>query len=185
MLGILVAAGIFVGTLAVVELLFDPLSWLRNIDEVASIRVDLPIAREQWQSQEIVDYTIDVEGFVPLVCMVNATLTVREGALVAVEERGVLGGTAAGRISIEPENWDTPFCSYRELLVIEMYARIEQELNRTNWSQDKIEVRFDPEYGYVTEYKYDCCYRRGILNPACSDCSIWFSFSNFESVTDP
>jgi len=187
--GILVAAGIFVGTLLIVELLFDPLSWLRNVDAAASIYADLLVARERWQSQEIAAYTIDAKGSVPLACLVNATLTVREGQLIAVEDHGglleALAGETAEGVSVEPEGWDTPLCSYKDWLVPEMYAQIERELNRIDWSQDRLEVSFDPEYGYVTEYRYDCCYRRGILSPVCSDCNVRFSFSNFEPMTDP
>jgi len=135
-------------------------------------------------SQGIVDYTIDVEGFAPLSCMINATLTVREGELVAVEQWGMPGNEALEGEWIESEYWNTPICSYRELLISEMYTRIGRELARADWSLDRLRVSFDPEYGYVTEYRYECCYRRGILNPRCSDCTIWFSFSNFEPVTD-
>ena len=171
-LGVFVATGIFLGTLLLVEILFDPLSWLMNMDAAASISADLLVARKQWRSQGIAEYKIDVQGSVPLVCIINATLTVREGQLLAVEDHGsqleeMTGYTTRG-ISIEPERGDTP-CPYRDLLVPQMYAQIEREVNRIDWSQERLEVSFDPEYGYVTEYRYDGYYRRGILNPVCSD----------------
>jgi hypothetical protein len=180
----IIVVGILIGVFVIAEVLLDPLSWLMNVNAVASIREDLAAAEERWQSRGVVGYTIEVEGFVPLVCMINATLTVREGELVAVEQRGVPGGETLEGEWLEPEYWDTPLCSYRELLISEMYARIERELDRTDWSQDRLRVSFDPEYGYVTEYRYGGCYRRGLLNPICSDSSIWYSFSNFEPVTD-
>ena len=188
-LGVFVAAGLFIGTLLIVEILFDPLSWLINMDAASSIGADLLVAKEQWQSQGIVEYRIDVQGYVPLDCIINATLTVREDQLLAVEDHGgplaeTAGYTTRRGISIEPERWDTP-CPYRDMLVPQMYARIEREVNRIDWSRERLEVSFDPEYGYVTKYRYDGYYQRGILNPVCSDCNVWFSFSNFEPVTDP
>jgi hypothetical protein len=185
-LSVLIVAGILIGSLAIVEVLFDPLSWLLQMDTADSIYADLLAAKERWQSQEVTEYTIDVEGFIPLSCMVNATLTVRDSQLVAVEDHGSLLRESADQngegIPIEPERWDAPFCSYRDLLVPEMYARVEQDLNRIDWSQDKLEVSFEAKYGYVTGYQYDCCYRQGILNTNCSDCNFWFSFSNFEPM---
>jgi len=180
---VLAATGALIAALVILVVLFDPLSWLRNAGAAASIRAELSAARERWRSQEITDYRIDVEGFVPLACVVNVTLSVREGELVGVEGRGMPGHDTEGE-SVEPEDWDAPYCSYREMLVPEMYVRIERELDGIEWSRDTLEAEFDPQYGYVTEYRYDCCYRRGLLNPACADCDIWFSFSNFELVTD-
>jgi len=165
--------------LVVVELLVDPLSWLTNATNANSAGEALSIARERWQSQGITDYTVDVEGFVSLACMINATLTVQGGELVAVESRGLPGSDAREGTSVAPGDWDAPYCSYSKLLVPALFARIERALNRIDWSRDTIRVRFDPQYGYVTEYRYMCCYRRGLLNPTCSDCDVWFVFSNF------
>jgi hypothetical protein len=181
---LLLMAAALIAALVVVEVLVDPLSWLKSVNTAYSVRETLSIARERWQSQGITSYTVDVEGFVPLVCMINATLTVHEDKLVAVESRGLPGYDTGEGISVAPEDWDAPYCSYNELVVPELFVRIESALDRIDWSRDTTRVRFDPEYGYVTEYRYICCYRRGLLNPTCSDCNVWFVFSNFHPNTD-
>ena len=175
---------VLIGALLLLEILFDPLSliWSARVSE--SLPPELSLAREMWQSQGITDYTIDVEGFVPLASLINATLTVRGGELVAVESYGLPGIRTDEGVSIGPAEWDAPLFSYTELLVPELFARIERSLDRIDWSVDTLRVGFDSEYGYVTEYRYTYCYGWGLLNPTCSDNVIWFRFSNFQPIAD-
>ena len=140
-----------IAVLVVVELLVDPLSWLTSATTANSVGEALLIARERWQSQGIIGYTVDVEGFVPLACVINATLTVQGGELVAVESRGLPGNDAGEGASVAPEDWDAPYCPYSELVVPELFAQVERALDRIDWSRDTMRVRFDPQYGYVTE----------------------------------
>jgi len=180
---LLVAAALVAG-LVVAEVLIDPLSWLASAATAGSVESELAIARELWQSQGITDYTVDVEGFIPLACAINATLTVERGELVAVESRGIPGLGMEDGVSVPLDEWDAPFCSYGDMIIPAMFARVESALGRIDWSRDTIRVRFDAQLGYVTEYRYLCCYRLGLLNPACSDCNVWFTASDLNPAAD-
>jgi hypothetical protein len=161
--------------LVIVQCLFDPLSWLGNIFRTEMTRRELPGARTRWHSRGITDYSLDVEGFVPLACTIDATLTVEEGKLAAVMSRGV---------PVEADRWDDPFCSYSQLVIPSMFGEVERWLGDIDPAMDSLEVSFDPEFGYITHYGHRSCYRRGILNPVCSDNHVWFTFTNFQPITD-
>jgi hypothetical protein len=161
--------------LVIVQCLFDPLSWLGSIFRAEMIRRELPGARTRWHSSGITDYHLDVEGFIPLACIIDATLTVREGELAAVVSRGV---------PVEAERWDDPFCPYSQFVIPSMVEEVERWLGDIDLSMNSLEVSFDPEFGYVTHYGHRSCYRRGILNPVCSENYVWFTFTSFQPITD-
>ena len=181
---LIVLSVILIGALLLFEILFDPLSLLWSARVSESLPSELSHARATWQSHGLTNYAIDVEGFIPLGCAINATLTVRGAELTGVVSYGLPGLDSGEGMAIRPSQWDAPFCSYRDLLIPELFARIERDMERVDWSQDTLRVSFDAEYGYVTEYRYLCCYRWGLLNPTCADCTIWFTFSNFHPVAD-
>jgi hypothetical protein len=180
----LVLSVILIGALLFFEILFDPLSLLWSAQVSQSLPTELTQAQAMWQSSGITNYAIDVEGFVPLACAINATLTVRGGELTGVVSYGLPGLDTGEGVAIDPAQWDALGCPYLELVVPNMFARIERDLERIDWSEDTLRVSFDAEHGYVTEYRYICCYRWGLLNPTCFDCDIWFTFSNFQPVAD-
>ena len=161
--------------LVIVQCLFDPLSWLGSVFGAEMIRRELLGARTRWHSRGITDYRFDVEGFVPLACIIDATLTVREGKLAAVVSRGV---------PVEADRWNDPFCPYSQFVIPSMLEEIERRLGDIDLSMDSLEVSFDPELGYVTRYEHTSCYRRGVLNPFCSENHVRFTFTDFQPITD-
>lgn len=174
---LMVIGCILLTVLVLLQFLFDPLSLAGNIIQLNAIRAQLPAAKELWQSQGITDYVIDVEGSVPLTCLIDATLTVEQGELVAVMGRNPLDKTSP-LLPLEPADWDRPYCSYSQLLIPRMLERVERDLEETEFTAAALEVSFDPELGFVMEYAYDTCYRRGLLNPMVSECHTWYTFSN-------
>ena len=167
--------------LALIELLFDPLAWIQNINHVAQIRAELPAAASRWQAQGIEDYDIQVKGFVPLSCMIEAVLTVRSNELAAVMKRKIPWDETSPWEPAPSKDWDAPFCSYRQLAVSAMFERVRQNLAAADLSMDALEVKFDPTYGFVASYDHRTGYRQGFLNPAVSECCVWYTFSNFRA----
>jgi hypothetical protein len=169
--------------LASIEILFDPLAWMFNVEVVQKLRREIPAAKNHWQSYGIKDYDVDVKGFVPLICIIDATLSVRNNQLVAVMIRNPLE-KAPVMEPLEPINWDVSFCSYKKLLVSEMFERVEQDLNRINVVEEALKVEFDPVYGFVKSYSFVTGYRHGIFNPVIADGNVWYEFSNFRPITN-
>lgn len=160
--------------LVVVQCLFDPLSWLGSIFRAEMIRRELTGARTRWRSCGITDYRFDVKGFIPLAGIIDASLTVREGELAAVVSRGV---------PVEAERWDDPLRPYSQFVIPSMFEEVERWLGDTDLSMNSLELSFDPEFGYVTHYGHRSCYRRGVLNPVCSENHVWFTFTDFQPMT--
>lgn len=177
---VLATVGFLTAAVLALQVLFDPLSLLGSLLSRSSIRRELPAARALWTSSGIEDYTIDVQGYVPLVCIFNATLTVEGGQLMGVVQQDVLGGADREGSPVKPEDWDNTYCSFQELLVPAVFNRVEDALAGVNRSGDSLKVSFDPEYGFVTAYSLAPCCQGGILSPTCTDCAIWFRFSNFQ-----
>jgi hypothetical protein len=168
--------------LALIELLFDPVAWIKNVNSIALIRAELPVATSRWHAHGIEDYGIQVKGFVPLSCMIEAVLSVRGNELVAVMKRQVPWDETSPWEPVASQNWDSPFCSYRQLAVPTMFEKVGQDLAAADLSVDALEVKFDPTYGFVASYDYRAGYRQGLLNSAISERCVWYTFSNFRAI---
>ncbi len=166
--------------LALIELLFDPVAWIRNVNSAAQTRAALPLAADRWRAHGIEDYDIQVKGFVPLSCMMDAVLSVRKNELVAVRARQIPWDETAPWEPVPSENWDLPFCSYRQLTVTGMFEKVGRGLVTADLSVDALEVQFDPAYGFVTSYDYRSGYRQGLFNPVLTECCVWYAFSQFQ-----
>jgi hypothetical protein len=169
--------------LASIEILFDPLAWMFNVEVVQKLRREIPAAKNHWQSYGIKDYDIDVKGFVPLVCIIDATLSIRNDLLVAVMIRNPLEKASILEL-LEPTSWEASFCPYKKLLVPEMFERVEQDLDKINIAEEALKVEFDPVYGFVKSYSFVTGYRHGIFNPVIADGNVWYEFSNFRPITN-
>jgi hypothetical protein len=166
--------------MALMELLFDPLAWMKNVSMVAQVRAALPAARRRWQAWGISDYDLEAKGFVPLSCMLAARLKVRHGDVVAVEAQQTPWDDHGPWAPVARSQWDLPFCSYAQLTVAHLFEKVERNLAEADLSVDALDVQFDPVYGFVTSYDYRSGYRQGLLHPVFSECCIWFAFSHFQ-----
>ncbi len=140
-----------------------------SILSLARIRADLPHATELWRSRDIVSYDVDVEGLIPLACGFNVTLEVRQGKVAGVipHENG------AGQLQpLGPEGR----CTYTFLLIPSMLESIEGYVEDANPFESYLEVRFDPDYGFVKEYRGE--------SYGWTDSSVWFTYHNFKPL-DP
>ena len=174
--------GLTFGVVLLLEILFDPLSFVGNIVKANQVRGDLPTARARWEARGITDYTIEVEGFVPLTCVYAASLTVKQGVLVNVLARSMPFDETAPWISVSQEKWDDPQCSYTNLLIPEIFKRVEQDLKEIDPWDAELKVAFDPEYGFITHYELNYGYGHGLLSPAISECCTRYEFRNFQPI---
>jgi len=125
--------------------------------EAAWIKVELPKAKARWQAHNISDYNINIDGGRPFdfVCFSNVTLSVRDGKLASVY------------------NSCCSDCPYDSMTVEQVFTDIEGILENLDPQENYLTAKFDPEWGFVTEYRYGC-------TKISNDCGEWFKFSNFQ-----
>ena len=168
-----------------IEFLSDTSAWIRNVNGAAEMRAELPAARARWQAQGIESYDIQVKGFVPRGGLLEAVLSVRHNRLAAVAARQNPWDESSPWVPVESQNWDLPFCSYRQLTIPGLFAMVEQDLQTADFSAEALAVSFDPVYGFVTRYDHRWGCRPGVFNPACSECCREYTFSHFRVPDRP
>lgn len=140
--------------------------------ELAQIRAELPLAKAQWAVQDIASYDVTVTGGVPLACLLEVTLQVRDGNVVAFSERAMVGQPVT-----QPLPDESP-CSYQTVLISEMFKRVEERLAQVDLAETYLIVEFDPVYGFVADYQTGCTDRQ------ITDCGSHFTFSDFRPVVE-
>ncbi len=147
-----------------------PVHIIENFFELSRIRSELKVAEERWQSHQVVDYDIDLEGSAFSKCFIyytsHATLHVRNGELITVT-------APSGRTISDVADW-LKTCQYDDYLTPQMFKDIEQSMNARDPSQSYLYVSFDPEYGFVISYQSGCYLE--------SDCGVTLKFSNFQPI---
>ena len=132
------------------------------------------VAKANWQTQAIQDYDITVRGFVPLACLYDASLTVKEGGLSEVRV-----GDPPTKV-LEKDAWG--LCLYSQLTVDGMFEKVEESLSTTNPLEAELIVEFDSDIGFVTKYEYNYGYPRRFIGPVVGDCCVRYEFSNFSTI---
>jgi len=125
----LAIAGSLVG-LAPVVVLFDPLPLLSDVVSAARVRWELPRAVERWDSHTPLSYQIHVWGAVPMVCIVDGELSVRDGQLAGVRMRENPLVPESPLLGVDPSEWQHQGCPYEDLTVECMFERVEAGLRR-------------------------------------------------------
>ncbi len=165
------------------ELLFDPLGWILNIQSTEKLRTEVPAAQDRWQSYGIKNYVVDVQGFASLSCIMDITLVVRDDQLTEVRARKISLDKSLPKISVPPSKWDQPFCSYRNLLIPAMFDQVKKDLARIDTASEAVNVSFDPAYGFVQSYRHYPSYRFGLLSPVASpNGNAWYEYSQFRPM---
>lgn len=169
--------------LALMIFLFDPLPLLSDIISVARVRWELPRAKQRWQAQDISSYQVDVQGAVPLLCLLDGELTVRDHQIIQVRMReNALIPTTPLHL-VDPIQWDRNGCSFEDLTVENMFERVETSLEQVKFLGAPLSVKFDKELGYIAEYRFGRASRGGIFGYRLSDCCTWFEFSNLTVIS--
>ena len=149
---------------------FSPVSVVENFFELNRIRAELKTAEGRWQSHQVVDYDIDMDGDAFSECFIyytnHAALHVRNNKLITVT-------VPSDRPINDTAGW-LKACQYDDYLPPQMFRKIEESVNTHDPARSYLHVSFDPEYGFVASYQSGCYGE--------SDCGVTLRFSNFQSV---
>ena len=174
------AAAIF-GMLAVfvsMTILFDPIPAWVDLVNGARARCELPRAAQRWQSRGGPDYQVHVKGAVPLACFVDGEVEVRQGAVSRLRLRENVFVPESPLAEVDLDDGALGPCSLEWLTVQGMFERVEQELARDCPFGAAPKVRFDPNLGFVTEYRRGRGWRGGLFGYTVSECCTWFTFDS-------
>lgn len=150
--------------LVVVQLLCDPLSVLVVTAGQVLVRVQLAQARQRWEESGLQDYDLTVSGYTPIICIVlEETIRVRGGEPEAASQ----------------SYWE--WCAVPRS-VPQSFEAVERSLD---WGGNRVQASFDRQYGYVSEFRYDCNYGRGLLSPIVSDCGGGFRVDDLTPRNGP
>ena len=177
-----VAVGLALSLLCV-AVVFDPVAVATDAMGVVRVRLELLRARDRWASAAPAGYRIHVRGAIPLSCLVDAELTVRDGALSEVRARQNPLMAESPLVEVSQDQGSAAGCSYKDLTIEAMFDRVEAALKGTGGLVAPLEVRFDPEWGFITEYRYGTASQSGILGPSVSECCTWLEFDRFAKIS--
>jgi hypothetical protein len=172
--------GVLIGILLVVGILFDPISIVGNFIETNKAKSELATAKQQWEANGSENYKLKIRGGVPVACLYDAILTVREGQLVGVQVKEEFFKDNSSYKALEKEKWD--FCDYEGLGVSDMLKRTEEALDKSNPFRQNPEISFDPEFGYVKYYQINYHGNGLFTRVRISDCCSWYEFSDYEPM---
>jgi hypothetical protein len=151
-------------------LFFDLAALVSDAASAARVRWELPRARERWEASNAANYQIHVKGAVPLGCIVDADLTVLDGRLLVPE---------SPLVQVQPAEWEGRGCPYEALTVEGMFTRVATSLRGVGLLGTPLNVEFDDQRGFVTEYRFGRASGGGVFGPTVSDCCTWFQFDSF------
>ncbi|MBI5822756.1 MAG: hypothetical protein HZB18_01920 [Chloroflexi bacterium] len=167
-----------------IQILYDPISSARHSLEISSVRNQLPQARTKWEGFGISDYTFEIIGDARSICQPSARIEVQNDAVAKVE---MMDFTSEGTTPqlLSPDRWADPdwgneifLCNYNQFTMTSIFELIEQTLQ--NFPSSIIQTDFDPEYGFVTYFRYGIYTGHGWLRPQVSDCCNVFRIQNFQ-----
>lgn len=168
--------------MAVLEILFAPISIAGNFAQKSKLQRQLVKAQQLWDSNGSESYKIKVRGAEPMLCLYAAVITVQRGQIVTVESREALVETSEYQV-VPKEKWNNPFgCDYTQFTISQVFAAVHGALENTDPLTQRPEITFDTENGYVTHYQINY-YREGLLTAVqISDCCSWYEFSDYEPL---
>ena len=164
------------------QLVFDPLSSVQSLGEYFQARIFLPAAREKWKSQNITHYRFDIQGYFPLLCMFGGMIEVKDGVvipgLINDIDMDPIMGLSPGFSGLE----NPPLCNDQNYTMPLLFDEIEF------WMKDSplsiTQISFDPQYGFISSFKFGNPGGRGLLNPMVSDCCGGFTIEKFQVLDE-
>ena len=181
-----IIAGI-VGSLLLIEILFDPISVTDNFMQKSNTQRELEKAQQLWNAKGAVSYKINVRGAEPLTCLYDAIITVQDGEIAKVEASKDPFNEKSEYKIVEKENWNkrnVPVwgCNYTQFTIPQILAYVGDELKNTDPITQKPKITFDSDYGYVTHYEIKYHGYGLFTMVAISDCCSWYEFSGYEPI---
>lgn len=167
--------------LVLVQLLFDPFTDLKHQGERLQAQMNLPAARQKWEAKNITHYRFDIRGYVPLACLFDGGIEVRDGLVIPGprSDAGKMDGLLSpGFSSVK----DPPLCNVQGYTIPGFFNLVADWLAQSPSSVTK--VTFDPEVGFITSFSFGSPGGKGLLSPTVSDCCGFFIIENFQVLGD-
>ena len=163
------------------QVLLDPLSSILYLGERLQARIYLPIARNRWESHRISHYRFDIQGYIPLVCMFGEGIEVKDGMVIPGQRSDADDPDA---LLAPGFSWieDPPLCNVQTYTMPLLFDAIERWLKDSPLSITQIS--FDPQYGFISSFKFGNPGGWGLLNPVVSDCCGGFKIENFHVLDE-
>jgi hypothetical protein len=172
----------------VIQVLYDPVSSARHALMVSNVRAELPQARAKWDAAGITDYTFEIQGDARSICQPSAIIEVRNNIVVKVETKDFTSADSPAQI-LPPDRWADPdwgeevfLCSYFHFTMPQVFDLVEQTLQ--SYPSSIMQAEFDPEYGFVSGFRFGIYVGYGLLKPRLSDCCNDLVIKNFQPLTD-
>lgn len=172
--------GIFL-FLCLCNILFDPLAPYINRKKMDDLQVEFNTAKAKWNSQNITDYSYDVEYFIPLIGVCGAQIIVKQGEIIGVTET-INGGfdKLPTPIALSAPEWQHEYCDYSERLTIpNVFNRVQVLIN----ANKTLDVIFNKEFGYVENY-YGSENVGYALQNFIADSEFSYTFGNFQHLNN-
>jgi len=185
-IGIISIIILFFGIL--IQILYDPISSARHHLGIANLRTELPEARAKWDALGITNYSFEIVGDARSICKPSAIVEVRENEVVKVETMDFAGDSSPQLLSMD--KWADPdwgeevfLCSYFHFTMPQFFDLIDETLR--NYPSSIMQAEFDPQYGFVSHFKFGIYVGYGLARPKLSNCCNEFEIRNFQMLTAP
>ena len=180
------AVGVLIGTGIILQVMFDPLTFANHAFEISKVRAEFPDARARWDAQKIADYTFEIRGNAPLICLPYAVIDVREDEVISVRTKDPFSADSPAQL-LPPEKWSDPdwgeevfLCDYANFTMTQIFDLLGQDLH--NDPSVILHADFDPDYGFVSNFSSGLLVGHGLLSPRISECCSGFTITNFEPL---
>jgi len=164
--------------LALLQLLFDPLSPSLHSLKAANTRARFAEAKVQWDAANIKDYAFEIRGSSQNICAVDAVIEVRGNVVTQVQPLNAAP-------PLPPEKWADPdwgneifLCDYNHFTVPQMLVMVGKTLQNSPFAI--LEAEFDPRYGFITNFKDGVLGNNGWLHPIARTIYNEFQVVNFQ-----
>lgn len=167
-----------------IQVLFDPLSSLKNWSENVQAHTGLPAARAQWQAQKITHYAFELRAYQEICWVIYARIEVRDEKVIRVNyidfETHALSPRSMPALEWDqnPDWSDSFLCNYANFTMPQLFDRAELQV------ESIYDISFDHQYGFISEVHFGKPNGRGLLSPRMSSCCTGFVIQNFQILEE-
>lgn len=164
----------------VIQILFDPLSGIKNWSENLQARIGLPSARAKWEAQNITHYSFAIGTGIYGLCIASARVEVRDGKVVQVNHKDFLETMKVSENPMPPDRWANPyypdefFCDYANFTMPQLFDEVEESLGFVS------SISFDTQHGFISLVRFGNPNGRGLLSGRVDHCCTGFGIHNFQ-----
>ena len=165
--------------LVLMQLLYDPISFIKHSLKAVHIRTQLSEARADWEVGGIKDYSFEIMGSFQSICEVNAVIEVRNDLVVEVKAR------ESSPQTLPPDTWADPdwgnevfLCDYNHFTVPQMFTMLGKTLENSPFAI--LDAEFDTQYGFITQFEDGISASHGWLNRRDQSVYNEFQIGNFK-----